>query len=777
MLALQTPSMLRKTHREEHTLRFDRKTGLIVDVDVSRPRFSTSANNRGACSIVSGQHYEATRDIWRFKDYLEWKDIRNLVKNTSIPGDMLMQVHALFRKHANRDGSISRRKFFKMVSTSNLFSDVFVGVNDRMAGKLFDELDQDESESIEFEELIGGLATLINGTIQEKLSGLFKLYDLDGNGLVSRDEMKVMLSVLHSSTQMSKALTQTSEDAAEDKSGDILDIVSDDLSEQSEEQVEETFNNLVSLVFSDDWLGYDEIHNDYLSERCVGIADVYSKLFHLVSSFQIFNIVHKEEEVDAHALRQQEMLESKAAEAAYKLVQLHFSLGTSHSHMTGDKCTCGENYWDELGKELVTLDKDHMWPGCHHLTPTHSTAMKKFYCSKRTTKEVQNLKEKGLDTFVDHPDVMKYRLYTPEPTSIYDQFNDPTRICMLSAPAREHLHSPLKVHPNGKPGSKLSPLLESVTMPPRSAQSTPLKHTVTEGEGTPREPLGAANLLQRSYSLLAPTASPGTAPTLLQSDNVVDNCITSPTPMEKLALGFMQSEDHLQDVSDIHTPVGAPGDTRSRNNTAQSDNIGGRNAERPVSDTLTPTGMHTPIGVHTPSPGNMSPQSCQSEEAEQPSLIRLNSSAQTAKQSVRPLSVLGTDSTTNIRGMLGRLSGGGIDAGSDGEGSPGRRQSVLQRLQSAVHKVEEQVKIDKSRRMSIADVVAMAKGQASERDKANVEEAIQKVHEEFLAEARRKSVSSPFKMKSGRQSPAARVRDTVNGRKSKLQAILAMGGQ
>ena len=41
-----------------------------------------------------------------------------------------------------------------------------------------------------------GLSVLINGTQQEKLEWTFHLYDLDGDGVISREEMEdVVISV------------------------------------------------------------------------------------------------------------------------------------------------------------------------------------------------------------------------------------------------------------------------------------------------------------------------------------------------------------------------------------------------------------------------------------------------------------------------------------------------------------------------------------------------------------------------------------------------------
>ncbi len=94
--------------------------------------------------------------------------------------------------------------------------------------RMFDFFDQNADNYISFEEFIVGLSVLTKGTMEEKmtckqdlehfLSGFnvvdaFRGYDLDGNGLISRMELKRMLTAyFHISMELVRDVVRTLED-------------------------------------------------------------------------------------------------------------------------------------------------------------------------------------------------------------------------------------------------------------------------------------------------------------------------------------------------------------------------------------------------------------------------------------------------------------------------------------------------------------------------------------------------------------------------------------
>lgn len=61
---------------------------------------------------------------------------------------------------------------------------------------VFNTFDQDRSGTISFEEFVLGLSLLLRGTLLEKLEWTFNLYDINGDGVITSDEMySIVLAV------------------------------------------------------------------------------------------------------------------------------------------------------------------------------------------------------------------------------------------------------------------------------------------------------------------------------------------------------------------------------------------------------------------------------------------------------------------------------------------------------------------------------------------------------------------------------------------------------
>ena len=65
-----------------------------------------------------------------------------------------------------------------------------------MGERLFAVFDRDNNQSLDFPEFLTGLGMIYHGTVEDKKKFLFDLYDLDGNGEVSKDELLTMLSYI-----------------------------------------------------------------------------------------------------------------------------------------------------------------------------------------------------------------------------------------------------------------------------------------------------------------------------------------------------------------------------------------------------------------------------------------------------------------------------------------------------------------------------------------------------------------------------------------------------
>jgi hypothetical protein len=63
--------------------------------------------------------------------------------------------------------------------------------------RLFDAFDPDTQDAIDFRHYISGLSVFSKGTAEEKLSLSFKLFDIDHDGLVSREDLRHVLQELY----------------------------------------------------------------------------------------------------------------------------------------------------------------------------------------------------------------------------------------------------------------------------------------------------------------------------------------------------------------------------------------------------------------------------------------------------------------------------------------------------------------------------------------------------------------------------------------------------
>eukprot|EP01100_Stratorugosa_tubuloviscum_P010616 TRINITY_DN4579_c0_g2_i1.p1 TRINITY_DN4579_c0_g2~~TRINITY_DN4579_c0_g2_i1.p1 ORF type:complete len:222 (-),score=125.58 TRINITY_DN4579_c0_g2_i1:134-799(-) len=64
--------------------------------------------------------------------------------------------------------------------------------NSALGERLFQTLDINNDNMLDIKEFIGGLSLLCKGTPEEKLSISFRVYDLDGNGFITHNELAAM---------------------------------------------------------------------------------------------------------------------------------------------------------------------------------------------------------------------------------------------------------------------------------------------------------------------------------------------------------------------------------------------------------------------------------------------------------------------------------------------------------------------------------------------------------------------------------------------------------
>ncbi|KAK3095373.1 hypothetical protein FSP39_013906 [Pinctada imbricata] len=71
------------------------------------------------------------------------------------------------------------------------------GDSSAYAHYVFNAFDHNKNGSINFEDIVMGLSVLSRGTYQERLQWAFNLYDVNGDGLITRDEMLDIVTAIY----------------------------------------------------------------------------------------------------------------------------------------------------------------------------------------------------------------------------------------------------------------------------------------------------------------------------------------------------------------------------------------------------------------------------------------------------------------------------------------------------------------------------------------------------------------------------------------------------
>ncbi|XP_030643895.1 Kv channel-interacting protein 4 [Chanos chanos] len=80
----------------------------------------------------------------------------------------------------------------------NVFSLFFPqGDATRYAHFLFSAFDTNQSGSVTFEDFVMGLSVVLRGSVEEKLNWTFKLYDINKDGLITKEEMLDMMKAIY----------------------------------------------------------------------------------------------------------------------------------------------------------------------------------------------------------------------------------------------------------------------------------------------------------------------------------------------------------------------------------------------------------------------------------------------------------------------------------------------------------------------------------------------------------------------------------------------------
>ena len=135
---------------------------------------------------------------------------------------------------------LSRRKFYKVYKQFYPY-----GKPLNFSNLIFNTFDHDHDNSLDFHEFVKAISIVLHGNLEEKLKCAFKIYDSNGDGVIDKREMKIVID-------------------------SIYELIGEDMRQLkkarlSERKVDEIFNKLDTN--KDNFISMSEFINGYLNDQ------------------------------------------------------------------------------------------------------------------------------------------------------------------------------------------------------------------------------------------------------------------------------------------------------------------------------------------------------------------------------------------------------------------------------------------------------------------------------------------------------------------------------
>ena len=104
-------------------------------------------------------------------------------ESKKLVGPFLIDLKNRFREIAGEDQLIDKEEFRNGLAIEN----------HEISDRLFDLFDQDSSGSVDYEEFVTTIESMVDGSVKDKIKFAFQLHDLDNNGFIDRNELSILI--------------------------------------------------------------------------------------------------------------------------------------------------------------------------------------------------------------------------------------------------------------------------------------------------------------------------------------------------------------------------------------------------------------------------------------------------------------------------------------------------------------------------------------------------------------------------------------------------------
>ncbi|CAK9806033.1 Kv channel-interacting protein 4 [Anthophora quadrimaculata] len=146
----------------------------------------TSTSVQPHCVFVENMQDDEKQPPYIFPERLS-----SLTCQTGFSKDEIRELYRAFKQHCPRG----------VVTTNDLkpaYAKLFpLGDPAKYTQIVFNTFDKDKDGIVSFGDLLNEIAFISNGDVEEKLSWIFRFYDLNGDGYITRKEMLIIISAIY----------------------------------------------------------------------------------------------------------------------------------------------------------------------------------------------------------------------------------------------------------------------------------------------------------------------------------------------------------------------------------------------------------------------------------------------------------------------------------------------------------------------------------------------------------------------------------------------------